>query len=527
VLRSALAAVLFASLSPGCPGRAPARDVANVPWSHPDVSTDAPNDPRIRVFVTDPVLGLGLPCKLTVRGINGTPSPAWHAAGSTALDQLGEWLDRDDWALGIGRWVLMARGRAAFSLPPGQYQLVVTRGVEYAPLDFGAITVLADRGHVLAGDLRRVLDTAGEIAGEFHVHSAPSFDSDVPLDERVLSLAVEGIEVFASTDHDALGDFQPAIEALGLQNHIHWMPGDEITTDGFGHFGAFPLPPGLDPAVSLPHLEPSVGEVIAHARAVAPSAVIQLNHPLWRDHPIGYWSLAGFDPASGMSVTMLYSQFDAVEVWNSHTLDESNAGYVDPDGVIDSWMAMLQLGRGATAMGNTDTHRLAQTPPGWPRTYLRVPDDDPARVTDAMVTTAILGGDAMLTSGPFLRATVGGARPGALVRANAGSVTVHVELQAVEHTPVDRVELVANRTVVAVREATAALVNGARAMQWDVPVVLTRDAWIVVRTRAAETVGDVAGVHARPLPSLALVNPVYVDVDGDGRWTAPGINGGP
>lgn len=498
-------------------------DVRDVPWVHPDTDPDTTADPRLHVFVTDAIRGEGLPCKLTVHGVDGTPTPSWGRG-----DQRGEWIDRDNWALATGRWVLMARGRASIPLPPGRYRLTVTRGMEYAALDLGTVEIAADRGAVVRGELRRVVNTDGEIAGEFHVHAEPSFDSDVPIDQRVISLAVEGVEVFASTDHDTLGDFATAIRVLGLERYLHWMKGDEVTADGVGHFGIYPLREGFDPGVDrLYGPGTTAAQIIARARSVA--SVIQLNHPLWRDYQIGYWRNVGFDPSTGRSAMELVTEFDAVEVWNSHTLDEQ--GFAGPDVVIDAWMATLQLGlgpgdrRGTTAMGNTDTHRLAQTPPGWPRTYLRVADDDPARVTDGMVVSAIHAGDAMLTSGPFLRARIGQVRPGGLARGR--NVTVHIELQAPDWTPVDRIEVIANRRTVAVEMVRAPSIEGYRRQSWDVPVELTRDAWIVVRTRAVDPVSDLAGVHARPLPSLAMVNPIYVDADGDGRWVPPGIDGGP
>lgn len=141
------------------------------------------------------------------------------------------------------------------------------------------------------------------------------------------------------------------------------MKGDEITADGFGHFGAYPLPDGVDPATQLTHNEPTVMGILARARAVAPGAILQLNHPMWREHPIGYWNRVGFDPVTGESAMALSTVFDTVEVWNSHTLDENPAFNVSVDGVIDAWMATVQTGRGATAVGNSDTHRLAETPP--------------------------------------------------------------------------------------------------------------------------------------------------------------------
>ncbi|MEZ4404964.1 MAG: CehA/McbA family metallohydrolase [Polyangiales bacterium] len=501
----------------------------DVPWTQPDdVPSRAdhprpPPDPRLRVFVRDGDRGEGLPCKLSLRGVRGTRDPRWGRD-----EQVGHWVDPDNLALGVGRWVLMARGRAAINVPPGHYRALITRGGEYSPLVFDDVEVSPTDGAELRGDLQRVVDTEGELAGEFHVHSAPSFDSDVPLDQRVLSLAVEGVEVFASTDHDALGDFAPAIRRLGLERHIHWIRGDEITADGLGHFGAMPLPPGLDPAVSLTHDEPTVTAILERARRLAPDAVIQLNHPMWNSYPIGWWSVAGFDPATGASRLALTDLFDAVEVWNSHTLDEDPAVNVEVDQVIDAWMATLQLGHVTTAMGNSDTHRLAQSPPGWPRSYLRVPTDDPARVNDAMVAGAILAGDVSLTSGPFLRMTVDGVRPGGTVSmVRERTVTVTVEVQATTATPADLVEVIVNRAVVATRRIDAPLDRGVIRQRWELPVTLTRDAWVLARTRAAMPVGEAGGAHLRPMESLALVNPVFVDTDGDGRWSAPGIGNGP
>ena len=493
----------------------------DVPWTHPPTDRP-PSDRRLRVYVSESIGGTGLPCKLSVRGVGGTPDPSWGQD-----DQRGVWIDPDNRALAIGHWVLMARGRAEFMLTPGRYRFSVTRGPEYAPLSLGEVDTTNGEGVVRTGELRRVVHTEGEIAGEFHVHSAPSGDSDVPLDERVLSLAAEGIEVFASTDHDVAEDFMPAVRSLGLERHLHWIRGDEITADGMGHFNVFPLPVEIDPTTRLRHTEPTVAEIIASARAVAPSSIIQLNHPMWRQHPIGYWLVAGFDPATGMSRMDLATMFDTVEVWNGHTLDETEGVGLPVSAVIDAWMTTLQIGRGATATGNSDSHRLSHTPPGWPRTMVRVARDVPAEVTDAMVIAGLRAGDALVTSGPFVQATIDGRRAGELVRARNGAATLTVEVQSITEAPIERVTVTVNRTEVGTFEVTARPEEGVLRQRWEVPLRFTRDAWVVVRTRARETLGDIAGTHARPMDSLALTNPIYVDVDGDGRWTAPGVGNGP
>lgn len=519
-------------------------DAEDVPWTHPPLDADLdagseedaavgedvrppPHDrppigpPLVRVFVSDAVRGEGLPCKLTVRGLGDTPDPSWGG-----YDDRGTWIDRENRALAIGHWLLMARGRAEFRLPPGRYRLSVTRGMEYALLDLGDIEVTPTRGATLRGDLRRVIDTEGEIAGEFHVHSAPSFDCAVPLDQRVLGLAAEGIEVFASTDHDVAADFRPAIRSLGLERFIHWIRGDEITADGFGHFNVFPLPDAVDPARDLTHDEPSLGAILARARRVAPGALLQLNHPMWREYPIGHWALAGFDPATGMSRMELTTLFDTVEVWNGHSLNEGPEFSVGVERVLDAWMATLQLGRGATAVGNSDSHRVAHNPPGWPRTYVRVPNDHPAQVSTTMVESALRAGDASLTSGPFLRFTVNGVRPGA--RAQGASVSVEINLQAPSFVPVDEVQVIANRVVVRRLPVTARPVDGVLRQSWTVPLTLSRDAWVLTRTVARTPLPEgLVGAPRMPMDSLGLVNPVYVDADNDGQYQPPGIGNGP
>lgn len=522
-------ALISLSLLAGCADPALATDAATDAPVLADASVDGSGavvrvttDGRLHVQVTDAIRGEAIPCKLTVHADGRERDPQWGRDG-----QIGEWIDPAHHSLGIGRWVLMAEGRLDVTLPPGRYGLTVTRGNEYSAVEVPMVELGPGRGVFVTGELERVVETEGEVAGEFHVHSAPSFDSDVPIDHRVLSLAVEGVEVFASTDHDTLGDFAPAVRDLGMGRWIHWIKGDEITADGFGHFNVYPLPDGLDPATALTHDDAMVTDILGRARRAAPGAILQLNHPLWTEYPIGFWRIAGFDPATGMSRMNIAGLFDAVEVWNSHTLDENPALSIPVDGVIDAWMATLQVGRGATATGNSDTHRLAASPPGWPRTFVRVTDDAPGQVTDAMVLSGIRAGDAMLTSGPHLRATIGDARPGGLARAVDGRVTVQVTVQAPGWIPVDEIEVWANRQRVATRALDPVGREAVRRESMTFPLTLTRDAWVVVRTRARAPLGDMAGTHQRPLPSLALVNPIYVDVDGNGSWTPPGIDGGP
>jgi hypothetical protein len=81
---------------------------------------------------------------------------------------------------------------------------------------------------------------------------------------------------------------------------------------------------------------------------------------------------------------------------------------------------------------------------------------------------------------------------------------------------------------VPVRE-TRVYVNAERALQREIarggvlelPLRFARDSFVFV-----EVEGDVAEPYASLLPGytpFAFANPIYVDADGDGAWTAPGL----
>ena len=55
----------------------------------------------------------------------------------------------------------------------------------------------------------------------------------------------------------------------------------------------------------------------------------------------------------------------------------------------------------------------------------------------------------------------------------------------------------------------------------ELPLAFERDAFVTV-----EVEGEASETYATLLPRyhpLAFTNPIYVDADGDGRWTAPGL----
>jgi len=456
--------------------------------------------------VRDADTGAPIPCKLTFVGVEGTRHPEF------THNDIGK--PEGDLAIAAYERVFSAAGEGSVRVPPGTYDIYVSRGPEW---DVAVVRKLklTPEGAELTAKLRHVIDTRGWFSADFHVHAAPSPDSIVPLSHRVIEFIADGVDMLVSADHNVVTDYGPTIKAMGVGDLIGTVMGEEITTASWGHFGAFPLPQNLAQA--------GQGAVLAHGRTPkdifnevrthAPGAVIDVHHPRI-DPGVGYFIIGEFDPHTDHAGKKGFSfDFDAIEVLN---------GYQDPsrrsvDRMIDDYLGLLNHGHLATATGNSDTHHLTYNMGGYPRNYLRVPDDRIGHVTPQDVAQAIKAHHAFFTTGPFLRLRAGQGDIGDLVPAPGGRAKLDIEVDAAPWVSVHRVIL---------------YVNGKEAQRWSVPpsqdvvrfrvtddLTLPADGYALVRVDGdkllAPVVGDnkIFGVYP-----LALSNPIFFDVNGNGRY---------
>lgn len=131
-------------------------------------------------------------------------------------------------------------GVARIVTRPGEYEMIVSRGLEY-DLDRQSVKLDSEKPVVAHASVNRVIDTLGWVSADFHVHGMNSHDSFVTHETRVLSMMAEGIELLTSTDHDAVTDFEPAVRALRAERFIKTQVGLEATTIESGHFLGHPL----------------------------------------------------------------------------------------------------------------------------------------------------------------------------------------------------------------------------------------------------------------------------------------------
>ena len=147
-----------------------------------------------------------------------------------------------------GHWVVDGVAHAHYTgvhgkditLPPGTYEVVFSRGMEYS-IDRQFFTVHPGADTLVVGHVNRVVDTSGFVSADFHVHGANSPDSGVLLEDRVMSYVGEGVEFLSSSDHDVLTDYGPVIRANGLEPLLNTQVGVESSPLMLTHTLGFPM----------------------------------------------------------------------------------------------------------------------------------------------------------------------------------------------------------------------------------------------------------------------------------------------
>jgi hypothetical protein len=427
-----------------------------------------------------------LPTRWTFHGIEGTRDP-----------ELGPEPTGDP------NVVFSSNGEGSVDLPEGAYRVVVTRGPEYS-VSSQNVAVRRNQGAVVRAQLERRQDTSGWIGCDFHLHAAPSWDSEVPLEQRVMSLLTEGVEFAAATDHNDVTDYAPAVDALGSKGALATTIGDEITTSEWGHFNAFPLPIAEGP----PSWRETPASIFAAIRAHTPDAIIQVNHPRMGD--IGYFIRGELDVAGGHAREGFSFDFDSIEVFNGFDLGNVSAVTLN----LESWFELLNAGYHYAGVGNSDSHRMSVQWAGYPRTYVRVPNDDPAVVTVNDIVKGLKAGAVMVSNGPFVRVGIDGHGPGETVTIKNHRARIDVKIDTAGWITVDRIGVIVDGHE-AVSQGLVLPQNGQR-IQVSIPLEVADDAWVVVIVRG-DTPLDLVLPRKDALP-LAFTNPIYVDADGNGRF---------
>ncbi len=510
--------------------------------------------------LTDVQLTLGLSASLAVSASDATgplpvkivAEPAANSARHAFPDSYGE-------SAALAPVTAFASsGEATLALSPGDWKVTVSRGFEY-DIAVKNVTLAAGGSGTVNAQLHHVVNTTGWQSGDFHIHAQSSPDSDDMRELKVSAFAAEGVEIPVETDHEWVGDFAPTVASLGLGAFMHPVAGTELTTTFIGHFNIFPLTPDLS-AVNqgaFNWFDRLIPDVIAEARArVQPGGVVpfvQMNHP--RSTGMAYLTSVGFDPglysATNSSNAQHYmTNWDAMEIWNGFPLTQfegcppgsTSATCSVSFPTQNDWFAYLTHGVRITGTGNSDSHIASTNAVGYPRNYVNVGSDDPATLTDARLLSALRGGHASISGGPFLvitstnasGATVGIGDTASTKILNGQQVLpLHIDVQAPTWMgPLSRVDVWMGSAATPEKPGVLALSldltqppyldNGTQVQRvaTTVNIPMTKDNWVVTTVRGPLNIDGISNalwpVVQTQVPPFAISNPIWVDADGDG-----------
>ncbi len=451
---------------------------------------------RIAVRVTEGRTGKPTPARITIAGPGGaSPEIRFPSPGAAAV--------RD----GV---LYTTSGEVSFEVPEGGYDLFATRGAEWglarAHMDSGVLD------EVRVGlSIDREVDTAGWIAADTHLHTFTfSGHGDSTVEERVATLAGEGVELAIATDHNHHTDYRPLQSELGLGAHFTAVTGNEVTSDN-GHFNAFPFAPGVAPP---PHQEKDWVKLVDGIRAKGATVVI-LNHPRWPKLETGPLGVFGMDRTTGVRTSgPPRLPVDAMELVNSTALLD------DPLYLFTDWFALLNHGERIFAVGSSDSHTVGD-PVGLGRTYVRSATDVPSAIDVGEACRSFTTGALSVSLGMFADARVADGGIGSTVSVSDGRIEGTLRIASASWVRPRKILLFLDGWIAS--EIAVELPQG-RPTDLRVPIALTappHDAYLV-----CVVLGDEIRApfwRSEQPYTLAATNPIWLDRDGDGVCDAPRV----
>jgi hypothetical protein len=398
-----------------------------------------------------------------------------------------------------------ANGELRAALEPGDYDVFATRGMEWG---MGKATVALDGEGTseTAIQIAREIDTTGYIAADTHLHTLTySGHGDSSVEERLVTLAAQGVELAIATDHNHHTDYRPLQRKMQLDEHFTPVTGNEVTTDA-GHFTAFPFDPRTPPP---DHKITNFVKLVDDIRAKG-AKVIFLNHPRWPKVETGVLANLALDRVTGETNGSQLLSVDGIELVNTNTpLDDSKW-------MLTDWFALLNAGHRLWGVASSDSHTVGE-PVGMGRTYVRSATDDPARIDVDACCAAYREGRFAIAFGIFADFEVNGTSSGGTLTAKT-SLAVRGFVRHPSWVRTTRATLHVNGIPVESRELGAYAGPMGQALEFTVPP-LPHDAWVVLVAEGDDVTG--AWWPAREKYTLGITNPVFVDADGDGQYSSP------
>jgi hypothetical protein len=435
-------------------------------------------------------------------------------------------------------------------LPDGTYQVYGVRGPEY-DITTAILRVSGgkDQNLVIAAP-QRAVTTQGHLAADMHVHSAPSLDNAFAPMKRVRTFVAEHGEIMVAAEHDTIFDFNPLIRQMGVSDKMIAITGTEVTSTqqterapySIGHMNFFPLTPKPHAHKNgLPNHENRRTRDVLHDMHVHfDDPVAQLNHPrdsfklsgktLPDDHRelindeqfFDHMGVAAhpYNPHKPLTEAPNNSLIEAHPVTRARDIDfdvmeimNGTQSYRPErvDAARQDWLSLVAQGEKLAATANSDSHNKWQIV-AMPRNMVRLGADRLADFSLRRFTDAVKRGAFYGTTGPFIDLRLGAAQIGETHKGNSATLSGRIYSAAWARAERLRVQLngVTTQEITLPKDGRFAL-----------PLEFAADGFVTI-----EAIGTPGETYQAVYPGFfpyAYSNPIYVDADGDGEWTPPGL----
>ena len=491
----------------------------------------------------------GNPMRLAFRGYEGTPNPHFEDTllGNSVNGENGLIIEpkvSDVHLIGSNK-----DSQYVF-LPKGTYKVYAVHGPEFS-LESTLLKVISGENQTLQINIpKRIVSTPKYIAVDMHVHSAPSMDNAFSSRKRVKTFVAENGEIMVAAEHDTIYDFNPLISEMGASGKMIAIAGTEVTSTvnseiapfTIGHMNFFPLilKPFEYRKGLTPHENRRTRDVLYEMSEAHNNPIAQLNHPRegfklsGKSIPSNYKDLiegeAFFEhmgvashpfnphlPLSSVPNNSLIEpnkingtrdiDFDVIEIMNG----TQNYKPERTAAVRQDWFSLLNQGIKLAASANSDSHNKWQQV-AMPRNMVSVSDDRISKFDMKNFINSVRNGNFYGTTGPFIELKIDESTMGEMHSGYQG--TLNGRIYSADWAQANNLKIQMNGNEIMDIELNDSGI-------FSIPLKFIKDSFVTI-----EASGPAGENYQAVYPGFfpyAYSNPIYIDANGDGVWTPPGL----
>jgi hypothetical protein len=451
---------------------------------------------------------LKLPVQLEFKGINGTANP---------------YLGTTKRAEGTNNFYY-AINKENFRVPiaPGNYLVTISHGPEYDVI-YREVVIRAGESIMIKSEINRSFHSPKWVIADFHNHTAASGDNDSETRSRVINFAGAGIEFAPATEHNRISSFINVIKELGLEEFVASAASIELTGPpgkSPNHENAFPLKihkgkqgggfPSIDPSpfVQIKRLfdfEPQHSKFIQHNHPDIPELYFDKNKDGVLDE--GYGTRKFTD-----AIELQESMLDILKV------SSEDAKTKDKISRVFYWLQMLNQGDRIFGTTTSDSH-IVGPGSGGRFVYVYTSQDIPININVENIAKNSKKGHMIMSNGPFIKVDINGHLPGDEINGTS-SLKINIEVFANNKNQVKRVQLLINGKQDSnfnFTQTTHPNLFKQNSLQFKHSFLLDleNDTNIIV-VATNDEFGLKPESEDKEYHSIAISNPFFVDIDGNG-----------